>query len=333
LATDSNQSKTLRKTLYFHSFTSTASVYRQVAILLIAGKRKAEIARDLRMSKQNVQNYASRLESSRIIERGPRTSFLPYKEGKNFQEFIQSKTQVKDFEEGVPQPPSFFKPNVRIHDHRFVIPIKEEAPPPAGFWQFSKGKRRYRFHLSKSQGKITIENSGGNIKIYIQEKELPMRPSFRKESKLATEKTLLEVIELLHEAGLNLRISELQEVHLHSASEMDKGKGAIDPKKTTEMELGRNAEGDLQEIPTEAKAWIDRSKGQPELETNDLAYQEKLVMMPEFVCQIAEQMKQNSDFAKNIELHLQVERETKDALKELRAAINQLYAKVKEKGE
>jgi len=59
-----------------------------------------------------------------------------------------------------------------------------------------------------------------------------------------------------------------------------------------EVDLGRKAESIHGEMKQEAKAWIDKSQGQAEIETNDLLYEEKLLLMPEKVFEIDEKLKE-----------------------------------------
>lgn len=110
----------------------------------------------------------------------------------------------------------------------------------------------------------------------------------------------------------------------HLVNEAPEYSERIDDKMTTEIDLNRETKS-LLVTKGKAKAWIDRSKGMPEIETNDLLYEEKLLMMPENVDRMAgEFMAALDDFRKEIRLHLEATREWKDTAKEIRNAIRSL---------
>lgn len=96
----------------------------------------------------------------------------------------------------------------------------------------------------------------------------------------------------------------------HIVNEMPELDKKLDKKVTTVMDLARVSKSIF---PTEisAKAWIDRSQGMPEVETNDFLYEEKLLMMPEYTEKIAHTfIPTMEELTKQIYLHLQVQKDT-----------------------
>ena len=74
--------------------------------------------------------------------------------------------------------------------------------------------------------------------------------------------------------------------------------------------LGRSAKGFVSKQKHEAKAWLDKSLGMLELETNDIEYERKLLLMPEHIFNIAKTqpllMENLYRFSEQLNLHLEV---------------------------
>lgn len=74
--------------------------------------------------------------------------------------------------------------------------------------------------------------------------------------------------------------------------------------------LGREAEGVFNRLGREAKAWLDRSYGFLEIETNDLEYTRRLLLMPEIVYSLDKKLAPALEqLSRQIQLHLGVMRE------------------------
>ncbi len=120
----------------------------------------------------------------------------------------------------------------------------------------------------------------------------------------------------------------------HLINESPEFEKKIDKNKTTVMELARISKS---VFPTEikAKAWIDHSKGLPEIETNDFLYEEKLLMMPEYTEKIAQTfIPTMEELTKQIHLHLQVQKDTQVLMKGIGQSISEIakYIKKQNKG-
>lgn len=119
----------------------------------------------------------------------------------------------------------------------------------------------------------------------------------------------------------------------HIVNEMPELDKKLDKKVTTVMDLARVSKSIF---PTEirAKSWIDRSHGMPEVETNDFLYEEKLLMMPEYIEKLSSTfMPTMQDLSKQIYLHLQVQKDTQIIMKEIGKNIKQTGETLKQIGE
>ena len=72
-------------------------------------------------------------------------------------------------------------------------------------------------------------------------------------------------------------------VNQHIANVSDVLSKVSSKSRQVQVNLNRKAVSALNTLDQEAWAKIDWSKGRPEIETNDLAYEEKLLLMPEKV--------------------------------------------------
>ena len=71
--------------------------------------------------------------------------------------------------------------------------------------------------------------------------------------------------------------------------------------------LGREAQGLFNKLGREAKAWLDRSYGSLEIETNDLEYTRKLLLMPEIIHSLDKKLAPTlEELSTQIKLHLRV---------------------------
>lgn len=117
----------------------------------------------------------------------------------------------------------------------------------------------------------------------------------------------------------------------HLVNEAPEQDGKLDKRLTVEKELGRKARS-LIETNMDGKAWIDRSKGMPEIETNDLLYEELLLSMPETVSRLGADIAPIlKDLTEQVKIHLiatrgwaKMTRENRNAIRELRDAIREM---------
>lgn len=113
----------------------------------------------------------------------------------------------------------------------------------------------------------------------------------------------------------------------HLVNEMPELKGKIEESKTTTLSLNRKAKSFFK-TKINAKAWIDHSKGMPEIETNDFLYEEKLLAMPENMEALRKELTPAVIELRNeIRVHLEIQRETLTALKEIGKQLGKFHKK------
>jgi DNA-binding MarR family transcriptional regulator len=131
--------------------------------------------------------------------------------------------------------------------------------------------------------------------------------------------------------GLELDLFSLEVIDQHIVNEAPELAGKIDDSKTTTLDLQRQAKSYFK-TNFRAKAWIDHSKGLPEIETNDFLYEERLLSMPEAVYNLQQNMIPIlSGLAKEINLHLVVMQDMRDSMHEMRDTMKEIRDNVKRK--
>ncbi len=118
--------------------------------------------------------------------------------------------------------------------------------------------------------------------------------------------------------GILIDVSSAETTDQHIANERPDLTGKLDDKKKTTLGLNRKAKSYFP-FKKGARAWLDYSKGMPEVETNDFLYEERLLMMPETVQAINDNFTPAlNELTDQIKLHLEVQRETLEVLKEVK---------------
>ena len=137
---------------------------------------------------------------------------------------------------------------------------------------------------------------------------------------------LYKAISYLYKLGIIVDLSTLTQVGQEYA--FDNGyyddllKGY--PKKAI-VDLGRKAEGLFNKLNQEAKAWIDRSYSYLEVESNDLEYVKRLLLMPEIIYNLDKKLAPIlEELSNQIRLHLEVEERTLSTLEKLSRYIEEL---------
>lgn len=131
----------------------------------------------------------------------------------------------------------------------------------------------------------------------------------------------------LKKLGIEIDVFEPKVLDQHIVNERPDLAGKIEEGKTTTLDLQRRAKSYFK-TDIKAKAWIDHSRGTPEIETNDFLYQEKLLAMPEKIDLIENNLLPViHDLTRQMALHLQVMEDMRDSLKEMKG-----YFKERRKG-
>ncbi len=152
---------------------------------------------------------------------------------------------------------------------------------------------------------------------------------------------LWRIVKWLSDNGVVVDLSSMRIASQETALNLDEYSEAVDESRHI-VELGRNALTALGEADFKAKAWIDRSIGPLEVESNDFRYVEKLIMMPELVYELYSRILPSFQesiklFDKKIEDHLgyikiatETNMEIRDSIKTLTEYLKELKDQMKQ---
>jgi len=267
----------------------TIKMLYEVLLRIKKGQYANEIARELGFSKQRVFYYFKLLEQLGYIIPIFRSSFKKYEVTDSGLEFLEDAKRVKKIPKSSlgmrskPKPP---KP-LRIHALAVKYPIIAEKP--SNFkWEKEINLKNWTqkfYKIEKLPYNITLKKTTKHIVAYFSEIEADRTEFVRDMLNFLLRASYLIFIFLRNEANIEIDITRAEIINQHIASEEKKLADITDEDTYVEVDLKRKAKSVL---PTNinAKSWIDTSKGDLELETNDLEYLENIILVGERVKQI-----------------------------------------------
>lgn len=214
--------------------------------------------------------------------------------------------------------------NSRVHSVSFKFPILHDHF--TGNWDkisnnLTNSIRAYKkieFPIH-----VTIEKTTKSIILHLHDKQIDRHIFFTEFTEWII-KTIFYAYHYLKRKGLEFDFLEIQAIKQHVANPSPEDEHILDPRATFSKDLGRQAHF-IAPSPQPARAWIDRSLGPLEVETNDLEYEEKYLMVPENVEAILHgqaRFHQDLDlYSQNIEKHLAVLDEMSSTLKAIKGAL------------
>lgn len=299
------------------------STYR-ILLRLDSKQYMKQIARQIGIKYTTLRNRVQKLELHGFIKRDFRTNFISYsltKEGKELMPLLKKPQSAKI------SPPMNVRSTlekegyVRKNNLSYEFPILKDNLEAQ--WQ-EKNKHGtwygYKDILAFPIGMTIVKHPN---KIYVHFHQ------FRTEKKRFLIENMTYIMRgilyleqyLRHKKGIEIDTIAGMTKSLEVANEMPEQEGNFDKAMKTSITLTRKAQA-LFPSEMKVKAWLDHSKGFPEIETNDLLYEEKLLLMPETIHKLEKQqdfMWQNQiKFAENLQTHLEVMQEMKETMKQIR---------------
>lgn len=298
----------------------THMVNLKVLELLNKGLYANKIAEELKISPKSVHYHIQKLLDNGFLEQDVYSSakfYIVTEKGKN----TIKKKRFTIASQGMK------KNKIRLHAMRISMPIVREEPQPDGFWEkFNNDFRNWipKYKTIPVPIGFTINKTPKSIIVYIHSREI----SDPEEAKSIAWRSSLYMQSYMRNKGIILDVWRTKITNQHYAIP-DKMAEKITKKGVyVEVNLGREAQHILPlDKGTEAKAWIDQSKGFPEVESNDLEYSAKYLKMPEMVAEIY-----NMQFlyAKNIKLHIKWVKKGIKLFERMESTLNKMEEKDKE---
>jgi len=202
--------------------------------------------------------------------------------------------------------------NISYHAVKIKIKIKKHGGIPVDVLEKLKKNRKYsekrvrnwvkRYFYFEEPIPLTAELTPRSLIIHLKEKQFK-KTEFKEKSKKYVELAVRGITNLFKKYEYTLD-NDYKIIAQHIGSQTEK---EIDEKieagTTVSVNLNRKAISHTGEMKQEATAWLDKSLGFAEIETNDLTYEEKLILMPEIIHKALPLL---VAYSRQVERHLEV---------------------------
>lgn len=266
----------------------------------------SQIARQLSVKRTTIDYRINRLHAKGLIEMEVYSSCKLYKLTNEGNIYIEKYKMPKT---SLPTKKS------RLHTLFVKFPILKDNPNA----KWDRVNRSFKNWVPKYTTVtfpigITIKKTPKSVILCFHEFETARNRSFTDFFNWVMRGTNYAYYYLMNKQGIKIDVFNGEVTHQHIGNEEPDMQG--DPKIKTTVGLKRKAQS-FYPTDIKAKAWFDKSKGPWDWETNDLLYQERLLLMPENVHVIARQLQPAIDLlTQQVNLHLEVQRETLKGKKE-----------------
>lgn len=341
---------TIAPRLPFHGKKGSYTVVYRVLLRVRDGAYVTEIARQLGITHKRVRRIVQKCVDLGYLELVFYEAFKKYKLTPQGEEFLVLCKKLAFQAKTAPSSICVSDSPFRTHSLRYKLKILRQNPTAdfSGEFQFSKKNPRnwtgFCFMLTFPTA-MTIEVNPEFVVVNFHEFQSRPNEFLNTVFNVVWRGLFCVHAHFQKKYDILLDVSSPEWINAHIANERPDLNDKLPKSSVVSVDLERKAQfifpGDLG-----AKAWFDRSKGggRPELETNDLLYAEKLLLMPETVDRLFRELApavdtnsvQVAEFARQLALHLAaiegikagVEAEgravceLRDAVRELRSAKN-----------
>lgn len=291
--------------------------------LIHSGMYQKQIAEALKMRKNTLKYHIDKLLSFGFIEREFRSSFVKFRVTNKGKRFMNLKfNRSSKFSLRVRDASS------RLHNLKIKFPILEDQDK--GNWEKETPINNWikKFSYIDLPVKITIEKTPTHIIAHFHQYETSRKMFLTEFFSWVMRGTFYLYYYLIREKGIKIDVFSGEVINQHIANHTPEHEKNVDKQMTLEISLNRNAQS-IMKTNMLAKAWIDRSEGPLEIETNDLLYEEKLLMMPELTYDLYHrvvplmntQITIMNEFSKQIALHLEAVKGIKEGIEEFKNVV------------
>lgn len=296
---------------------SYISIYR-ILLRIKKGLYSDEIARQIRMKKGSVSRFIKKLEEFNYISRVLRSNCVIYEvtpKGHAWMNDYKMARSGKNTNSSL----SMKEKNTRLHNLAVKFPILKDNKE-AKFdkkVEINNWTKQYST-LSYPMG-MTLEKTTKSVIVYFHQFQTTQE-MFLSDFYNWVFKGTYYVYYYLMKQGITIDIFSGEIIREHIANESPELNDRIPKNKTVEVGLDRKARA-IFPANFMAKAWLDRSMGDVDIETNDMIYQEKLLLMPENIHSMRQDLENLGPtlqaLTQQINLHLQVQEDTRKVLAEM----------------
>lgn len=286
----------------------------KMLILVRDGHYSSAIARMMKLPRTTCDHRIRRLEATGFVRLDVKSAANFYKLTKKGYEFIKDyRCQLSRYrgEQG--------KNRMHRLNVKFKILRDNEKAVFGSEHEMNNWIQKYT-RLTFPIG-ITLQKNPDTIVVMFHEFESDKRRTFTDFFNHVMRGTYYVYNMLREKYGIIIDVASAETTDQHLANERPDLDGKLDNKKRTALGLNRKASSYFP-FKKPARSWLDYSKGMPEIETNDLLYEERLLMMPETIQAINDKFTPALErLTAQIELHLQATLEWKETAREIRDLI------------
>ena len=275
------------------------------------GLYPSKIAKILNCNKRQISYYLRKFENLGLIILYSKYPKL-YELTDDGKEMLQSSRYISDKQ-------------IRLENYQIKIPIVVDNP---NIQVYDKVNEMFTNWIPKYIKLdfpyiLTLEKTPQNIIVWIKGQKFPKDKSYFLNLGILTAQVLMFVKEFFrYKYNIVIDITKANVIGMEQANDISELDEEIQPSTKFTLNLNRKSETILGTSEMDAKAWIDRSQGPAEVESNDLSYEEKLILMPERVEHMFIKNRQRdeetrnilNEYSKQIALHLEVQQKTKETL-------------------
>lgn|GEM_PF-5875168 len=255
------------------------SLFRKIIKELEKWNYQSEVAKRLKIKKQLCWYYVKKAEKLGLIRKEYRTSIAVYEVlpiWKEVEKIILELLKSKNTTLRVK--------SVRTHNLAVKFPILQDNPGAKFEREVKVNGWVKRLDFVTSPIRMTVEKTPRNVILYFHEFSVDPADFLTYMFRYVLKGVLL-AYEHLRKKGIKINIWEGEVIREHISNEIPSLNSLIPKTRTVEVKLGRKARS-IYPFDEEGRVWIDRSGGNVEVETNDLLYEEKLLLIPERVDEI-----------------------------------------------
>jgi len=240
------------------------------------GSYPTKLARELKMTKQNLEYYFIPFKKQGIIRKIGKGVWEVVKEltNKDIQELIKNRSK-KNLSLGTTNN----KPKTNIHSFQIKFPILEGIVRDSD-WEVKERLKHWipKYKKINNLGGLTLKNNNNkSISIWIKSRGI----NNLEEVNILADKVKIFIYEyfmLKHNVILDLENCQVKNMHL--ATEDINSESRIRKGERFELDLNKKAEKIFPKDNRNSKAWIDGSPYKFTAETNDLEWKREYLGMP-----------------------------------------------------
>jgi len=271
--------------------------HNHILVLVGQGFPQKAIQENMKIKRKNLEYHLKKLEVAGFIRKIPRTKPLFFELTEAGKQHIANKGQKSLIR--------CENPLIKIHNFSVEMPLIRDVSQ--GFWEKSWELKNWIKSWKNLEGwGVSVEKTPKTLTVNLQPTEQPPEKVYPIIYRMA-----FLVADYLLKFGIEVDSWEARITKQESSCSDPTVRALTDKGITVRQGLGRPVTKIFEADPVKpAVAWIDASLGRPEIESNDVEYSRRYILVPEMVKQVLDMTAHSFEFQKvyteNLKLHMKV---------------------------